>query len=122
MPVLLEVLLQAGEGTFSLDDPLEPMTQRTFGSGVLKELSTTVRMTVRDVGMLMIVISDNTSTNALIDLVGGIRRRQRADERAGLPEHHPSLEHPASRAGSLQASSSRRSERRRSKHRQTWRD
>lgn len=71
VPVMLEVLLQAGEGTFSLDDPLEPMTQRAFGSGVLKELSDQVRMTVRDVGMLMIVISDNTSTNALIDHVGG---------------------------------------------------
>ena len=47
------------------------MTQRAFGSGVLKELSDQVRMTVRDVGMLMIVISDNTSTNALIDHVGG---------------------------------------------------
>jgi beta-lactamase class A len=72
VPVLLEVLLQAGEGRFSLDDQIEPMSQRAFGSGVLKELSDQVRMTVRDVGILMIVISDNTSTNALIDLVGGV--------------------------------------------------
>src|SRR5438045_6457637 len=52
VPVLLEVLLQAADGAFSLNDPLEPnIDHRTFGSGVLKELSDSVRMTVRDVAI-----------------------------------------------------------------------
>jgi len=72
VPVLLEVLLQAADGRFSLDDQLEPLAHRAYGSGVLKELSNSVRMTVRDVAVLMIIVSDNSSTNTLIDLVGGI--------------------------------------------------
>jgi len=73
VPVLLEVLLQADEGLLSLDRLLDPVaTHRTFGSGVLKELSDGVRMSVHDLGILMIILSDNTATNALIDLVGGI--------------------------------------------------
>jgi beta-lactamase class A len=73
VPVLFEVLQQADDGILSLNQVLEPVaTHRTYGSGVLKELSDSVRMTVHDLGILMIVLSDNTSTNALIDLVGGI--------------------------------------------------
>ena len=73
VPVLFEVLQQADDGLLSLDQLLDPVaTHRTFGSGVLKELSDSVRMSVHDLGILMIVLSDNTATNALIDLVGGI--------------------------------------------------
>ena len=86
VPVLLEVLQQAEEGRISLDEPIAPMaTHRTFGSGVLKELSNEVRMSVHDLAILMIVLSDNTATNALIALVGGVAAVNARMQRLGFP-------------------------------------
>ena len=52
VPVLLEVLQQAEEGLVSLEEPLEAVvTHRTYGSGVLKELSDGVRMSVHDLAI-----------------------------------------------------------------------
>ena len=72
VPILVELLKQSGAGEFSLDDP---MTIRaadiTGGSGILQRLTPgAVTMTIRDVATLMIVVSDNTATNMMIDLVG----------------------------------------------------
>lgn len=44
--------------------------QRTPGSGVLRLLQEGVTLTLRDLAVLMIVLSDNTATNILIDYVG----------------------------------------------------
>lgn len=76
--VLVEVVRQAEqEGRFSLDDPL-PMVEadRTGGSGVLKDLSPTVLLSIRDLATLMIALSDNTATRALVRLAG----RERIEE------------------------------------------
>ena len=43
---------------------------RSPGSGVLKELASGLRPTVRDLATLMIIISDNTATDMLYRLVG----------------------------------------------------
>ncbi|HET7095156.1 MAG TPA: serine hydrolase, partial [Thermomicrobiales bacterium] len=43
---------------------------RAPGSGILRDLSLDVELSVRDFATLMIVVSDNTATNLLIDLVG----------------------------------------------------
>lgn len=40
------------------------------GFGILKELHAGLALTLRDLAMLMIVLSDNTATNILIDLLG----------------------------------------------------
>jgi beta-lactamase class A len=46
-------------------------THKVGGSGVLQELGDhTSQLSIRDLGILMIVLSDNTATNMLIDLVG----------------------------------------------------
>lgn len=43
---------------------------RTPGSGILRELHTGLNLTLHDLAVLMIVLSDNTATNMLIDRVG----------------------------------------------------
>jgi len=40
------------------------------GSGILKDLSQTVVLTLEDMATLMIIISDNTATNCVIDVLG----------------------------------------------------
>ncbi|EEF61037.1 beta-lactamase [Pedosphaera parvula Ellin514] len=72
IPVLMEVYKQAHAGKFSLTDTRRIEKQdKTSGSGILFELGDgTVQMTIHDLCILMILISDNTATNLLIDLVG----------------------------------------------------
>lgn len=43
---------------------------RTPGSGILRELHTGLDLTLQDLAVLMIALSDNTATNMLIDRVG----------------------------------------------------
>ena len=72
LQILVELLKQVNEGRLSLDDSIT-MTESdlTVGSGVLRHLSPdAVIMTVRDVATLMIIASDNTATNMMIDMVG----------------------------------------------------
>ncbi len=72
IPILMEVYKQAGAGRFNLTDLRRIEKQdKTPGSGILSELGDgTVQMTLRDLCVMMIVLSDNTATNMLIDLVG----------------------------------------------------
>lgn len=70
--ILAELYRQAEQGKFRLTDVLPlPEKVRVGGSGVLNELGKQgVSMSIRDYAVLMIVLSDNTATNLLIDLVG----------------------------------------------------
>lgn len=69
--ILLELMRRVHRGDFRLDEHIEIRAeQQVGGSGVLKELSAGLSMTLRDVATLMIVLSDNTATNVLIDLLG----------------------------------------------------
>lgn len=68
--ILYELARQADEGRIALDEPHPvPTAARVGGSGILQHL-TMPALTPRDLAMLMIVLSDNTATNILIDLVG----------------------------------------------------
>lgn len=67
------LLEQAGQGKISLDDTVElNAANQVRGSGILKEMTLGTRITVRDACMLMVVLSDNTATNMVIDLCGGV--------------------------------------------------
>jgi beta-lactamase class A len=70
--ILMEVFKQAQEGKFKLNDSRRIRQEdKTGGSGVLIELGDgSVELSIRDLCVLMIVLSDNTATNILIDLVG----------------------------------------------------
>jgi beta-lactamase class A len=70
--ILMEVLKQADAGKLKLSDMHWVERKRQVsGSGILSELGDhTTQMSVEDLCVVMIVLSDNTATNMLIDLVG----------------------------------------------------
>ncbi|MBX3069178.1 MAG: serine hydrolase [Thermomicrobiales bacterium] len=70
--ILYELYRQIDEGTHRLDDRVDLKTSDIVeGSGVLRDIMPGLQPTVHDLAMLMIIVSDNTATNMLIDLVGG---------------------------------------------------
>lgn len=67
------VLRRARLGALTLDDEVELAgSDRVGGSGVLAVLRPGLRCTIADLCTLMIVVSDNTATNMLIDRCGGV--------------------------------------------------
>lgn len=68
--VMITVLRGVEAGRFRLDTEIELPVHRAGGSGVLRELHGVTAMQVGDLLRLMIVVSDNAATNALLDLVG----------------------------------------------------
>lgn len=79
--VLAEIARQAGAGLIDIKQmlPLQP-EDTTGGSGILKDLSPDVMLSVRDIATLMIALSDNIATNALIRLAGRERIEQSGRE------------------------------------------
>jgi beta-lactamase class A len=84
LAILYELYRQADERRLRLDEAI-PFDRRlaVAGSGVLFELATPV-LTVRDYATLMIVLSDNSATNVLIDRIGMANVTSRMRE-LGLP-------------------------------------
>jgi beta-lactamase class A len=77
LSILYEMLKQAEAGTLKLDERVVlDRAQVVGGSGVLQHL-TTPALSLRDHAALMIIVSDNTSTNVVIDAVGMPRVNQR---------------------------------------------
>jgi beta-lactamase class A len=72
LPVMVELFAQANEGKLDWNQKLE-LTDRdkVSGSGVLTELSGGDALPIRDLMHLMIVVSDNTATNLILDRIGG---------------------------------------------------
>lgn len=70
LALLYELYRQADGGKVRLDDSRPvPKTAAVGGTGILKELTSPV-LSLRDYATLMVVLSDNTATNLLIDVVG----------------------------------------------------
>lgn len=68
---LVEAFRLAYEGRLSLDEELVVRPEQMVGgSGVLKELRPGHRLTIREAATLMVILSDNTATNMLIDRLG----------------------------------------------------
>jgi beta-lactamase class A len=71
VPIMAAVFAAAHKGAFSLDDRLALRREDLVkGSGLLYALSPGMQLSIRDLVTLMIIQSDNTATNILIDLVG----------------------------------------------------
>jgi beta-lactamase class A len=69
--ILMELIRRVEIGEFGLQQKIPVLAcQQVGGSGILKDLSAGIELPLRDVGLLMIVLSDNTATNMLIDLLG----------------------------------------------------
>ncbi|MCA1058814.1 class A beta-lactamase-related serine hydrolase [Rossellomorea aquimaris] len=68
IPILLEGFRQSEEGKISLNEQITiPKESRVGGAGVLAALSEEVSLTMEDLFTLMIIVSDNTATNVLVD-------------------------------------------------------
>ena len=71
LALLLEVLQLAHAGEFSLTDKIKVRdSQKVGGCGALKSFPGDVEIEIQTLCRLMITISDNTATNALLRLVG----------------------------------------------------
>jgi beta-lactamase class A len=72
MTILLEVLKQAEEGQLKLDEFVNLTPEAKVGGGlILAYLGyPALKISIRDLCVLMVVLSDNTATNLLIDRVG----------------------------------------------------
>ena len=71
IPILALLLKDGEEGRLDLGKPIPVLPEnRVKGSGVLKSLGPDVQMSLWDYAVLMIIISDNTATNMVIDAVG----------------------------------------------------
>jgi beta-lactamase class A len=71
VPVIVELYRQVEAGRLSLDDKLVLKDSvKVPGSGILKELSEGLEVTVRDLSQLMMILSDNTATDIIVERVG----------------------------------------------------
>jgi beta-lactamase class A len=72
IPILIELYKQAEQGKIDLNKKLIlEKNSKVGGSGVLNELGdSSVQMSIKDYAILMVLVSDNTATNLIIDLVG----------------------------------------------------
>ena len=67
----MELVRRVAAGDLTLEQRIPVLAaQQVGGSGVLKDLSAGIELPLRDVGTLMIVLSDNTATNMMVDLLG----------------------------------------------------
>jgi beta-lactamase class A len=71
VPVLVELFRQAGEGLVDLS-AMHTLTEedKSPGSGVLKDMSEGLRISMRDLATLMIIISDNTAADLCLHAAG----------------------------------------------------
>jgi beta-lactamase class A len=72
LPVLVEVMAQVKEGKFSLDDEVDiEKPDQHLGSGILSSLTAPgIKLTVRNVVNLMMLLSDNSAADILLEKVG----------------------------------------------------
>ncbi len=72
LPVMIEAHRQVAQGRISLSQMIEVTEKdRVVGSGILTQhFSPGMRLSLRDAIRLMIVFSDNTATNLVVDAIG----------------------------------------------------
>jgi beta-lactamase class A len=82
IPILIELHKQAAEGKYKLTDQRWVERQdKVGGSGVIVNFGDhTSQLSLNDLATLMIVLSDNTATNMLIDQVGMANVNRTMDE------------------------------------------
>lgn len=69
--IMLKALDECDKGKINLEDIINLGDyEKVDGSGILKELNSNHKFSIRELLTLMIIVSDNTATNILIDLLG----------------------------------------------------
>lgn len=70
LPILCAMYQGVAEGRWKLDDPLMVRdADKVSGSGIIREFGDGTRLSMRDVAHVMIVVSDNTATNLILDRI-----------------------------------------------------
>lgn len=85
LPILVHVGMSVEEGALDWTEPLTLTNEeKVDGSGILTQLTAGLTLSMRDICVLMTVLSDNTATNMVIERlgVGPINQRMRD---LGLP-------------------------------------
>lgn len=71
IPIAIELMRRIDMGQFNLDERVDTASApRVGGAGVLDYLDPTTRLTLGELCTLMLIVSDNTASNMLLDLVG----------------------------------------------------
>ena len=71
VPVIVALYRQVDAGAVSLDEKVVLREEdKVPGSGILKELSPGLEITLRDLVTLMMIVSDNTATDLVVERVG----------------------------------------------------
>jgi beta-lactamase class A len=84
LPILFFLLKKVDDGALNLHETLLlKKKDKVGGSGILFELHDGIELTLLDLAVLMIVVSDNTATNLLIDKLG-MKKIQHFIESLGL--------------------------------------
>jgi beta-lactamase class A len=72
LAIMVECFSEAAEGKLKWTEPLKVTEEeKVSGTGVVQELSDGVELPIRDLMHLMIVVSDNTATNLILNRIGG---------------------------------------------------
>lgn len=87
LPILVSFLMAIERGECSMDDELEIRQDLiTSGSGFLQWKPVGTKISAKRAAQLMIIVSDNTATNMLIDKLGGFDRVNKDFHRWGLKQ------------------------------------
>jgi beta-lactamase class A len=79
IPLVMALYADAADGRLSLDERA-PVGQTVGGTGILRDLRDVGDVSLRDLAMLTIALSDNTATNRLIERLGIARVGERMGE------------------------------------------
>lgn len=85
VPIMVEAFRRFGEGTLDPNMEVEVLAEHKKPScGALTYMHDGLKVTVLDLVTLMIIVSDNTATNLMIDMLG-VDRVNRTMEELGIP-------------------------------------
>lgn len=71
IPIMIEYFRQKEAGLICEDELISiPIEERVGGSGILYELREDIKMSLSELVLLMIILSDNTATNLIIEKLG----------------------------------------------------
>jgi beta-lactamase class A len=86
LPLLVDVFRQSEAGDLDLDERVTLRAEDVvMGSGILRDFSPGLQSSLRDLAMMMVIVSDNSATNLLLDRVGGPQRVNATMRDLGLP-------------------------------------
>jgi beta-lactamase class A len=72
LAIMVECFFEAAEGKLQWSEPLKvTAAEKVSGSGIAQDLSDGDELPIRDMVDLMIVLSDNTATNLILNRIGG---------------------------------------------------